>query len=74
MEKAWFYERFLFEVVMVMVKDKKIQYKTRNLNKISFMHYMKLTRVMSQVVFEEFELVHVFFPIFFFFFNIIQNW
>ena len=48
-----------------MVKDKKIQCKTWNVNKISFMHYIKLTRIMSPVVFEEFKLVYVFFPIFF---------
>ena len=28
METAWFYERLFFLVVIVMVKDKKIQYKT----------------------------------------------
>ena len=33
---------------------------------ISFMHYMQWTRVMLSVVFEEFELVCIFFAIFFF--------
>ena len=32
-EKAWFYERLLFEVVIVMVKDKKRQNKRNNVNK-----------------------------------------
>ena len=30
MEKAWFYEKLFFEVVIVMVKDKKIQYRYNN--------------------------------------------
>ena len=30
MEKAWFYEKLFFEVVIVMVKDKKIEYKRYN--------------------------------------------
>ena len=34
--------------------------------KINFMHYMKWTRVMLPVVFEEFEVVHTFFAAFFF--------
>ena len=29
-EKAWFYEKLFFEVVIVMVKDKKIEYKRYN--------------------------------------------
>ena len=33
--------------------------------KISFLPYMKWTRVMPPVVFEEFELVYIFFAIFF---------
>ena len=33
MEKAWFYEGFFFEVVKVMLKDKKIHYKIYNVNK-----------------------------------------
>ena len=39
MEKAWFYKRFFFEVVMVMVRDKRKYNKIKI--KISFMHYMK---------------------------------
>ena len=30
--KTWFYERLLFEMVIVMVKNKKIQYKIYNIN------------------------------------------
>ena len=47
-------------MVMIMVKDKKIQYKTDNVNKNSFMHYMKWIRVMLPVIFGEFELVSIF--------------
>ena len=51
MEKTWFYEKLLLEVVIV--KD--------NMSiKISFMHYMKWTRVTLPVVFEEFEVVYLF--------------
>ena len=32
MEKAWFYKTLFFEVVIVMVKDKKTQYKRSNVN------------------------------------------
>ena len=32
MEKAWFYGRLFFEVVVIMVKHKKIQYKRDNVN------------------------------------------
>ena len=56
-KKAWFYERLFLVVVMVMVKDKKRQYKRYMSIKISFMHYMKWTRVMLPVVFKEFEMV-----------------
>ena len=57
MEKAWFYERLFFEVVIVMMKDKKYNMKYTVSIKISFMHYMKWTRVMSPAIFEEFEIV-----------------
>ena len=33
-EKAWFYKRLFFEVVIVMVKEKKMQYKRYNVNQI----------------------------------------
>ena len=36
MEKARFYERFFFEILMVVVKDKKIRYKRYNVNKTKF--------------------------------------
>ena len=42
-------------------------------NKISCMHYMKWTRVMLPVAFEEFELFYIFFC-YFFLFPIIVNW
>ena len=67
MEKAFFLE------VMVMVKDKKIQYKYTRSIKISFMPYMKWTRVILSVVFEELKLVWVYF-FFFFLFTINANW
>ena len=47
-EKTWFYGKKFFEVVIVMVKDKQMQYKRYNVNKISFMRYMIWTRVMLQ--------------------------
>ena len=56
-EKAWFYERFFFEVVIVMVKD------TMSI-KISFIHCMKGTKVMLPIVFEEFEMVYNFLLLF----------
>ena len=64
MEKAWFYERFFIEVVMIkyknaMAKVKKIQYKRYNVNK-NFLYYMKWTSVMLPIVFEEFELACIF--------------
>ena len=34
MEKARFYKRLFFEVVIVMVKEKKMQYKRYNVNQI----------------------------------------
>ena len=36
MEKAWFYEKLFSEVVMVMVKDKKIHHKRYNFNQNKF--------------------------------------
>ena len=47
MEKAWFSERFFFEVVIVMVNVKQKKYSIRGKMsiKISFMHYIKCTRV-----------------------------
>ena len=53
--KTWFYERLFFEVVIIMVKDKKYSAKDTMSIKISFMHYMKWARVMFPVVFEKFE-------------------
>ena len=65
MEKTWFYERLFFEVVIVMIKDKKYSIKDTMSIKISFMHYMQWTRVMLPIVFEEFEMVYMFLPYFF---------
>ena len=64
MKKSWFYERLFFEVI-VMVKDKKIRYKRQMSIKISFKHYMKWTKVMLPVVFEEFGMVYIFFSLLF---------
>ena len=69
-EKSCFYESLFFEMVMVMVKDyKKYRIKYTMSIKISFMHYMKWTRVMLPVVSEKFELVSIFFTIFSFYYH-----
>ena len=70
MEKAWFYERMCFEVITVMVKVKKMQYKEYTISmKISFMYYMKWTRVMFLVIFEEFQIAYIFLLLFSFHFH-----
>ena len=51
MEKVWFHEKLLFEVVMVMIRDKICSMKDIMPIKISFMHYMKWTRIMLPLVF-----------------------
>ena len=67
MKKTCFCERmFFFEVVIVMVEDKKIQYKRYSVSKISSMHYMEWTGAMLPAVFEELDLVCIF-SVFFFF-------
>ena len=70
MEKAWFYEILFFQVIIVMVKDKKrCTLKDAMSITISFMHYRNYitwTRVKLPVVFEEFDLVYVFWFLFFF--------
>ena len=38
MEKTWFYEKLFFEVVIVMVKDKKYCIKDTMSIKVSFVH------------------------------------
>ena len=64
MEKARFYEKLFFELVIVMVRDKKkYSIKDKMPIKISFMHYMKWTRVMLPVVFEKLKVVYIFFII-----------
>ena len=40
MEKAWFYKRLFFDVVIVMVKEKKNSIKDTKPIKFSYMHYM----------------------------------
>ena len=46
-EKAWFYVRLFFELIIAMVKDKKYSIKdTISIKIISFMLYMKCTRIM----------------------------
>ena len=64
MEKAWFYERLLFEVLSSRQKIKKYSIKNTMSIKMSFLHYMKRTRVMLPVVFKEFEVRYIFFTTF----------
>ena len=53
-----------------MVKDFKNTVKTIRLSiKISFMHYMKWTRVMLRVLFEEFEIVYIFLLLLYFYYH-----
>ena len=69
-QKAWFYEIFFFEEMIAMVKDKK-KYSIKDTMsiKISFMYYMKWTRVMLLVLFGEFEVVHIFLLLFSFYYH-----
>ena len=64
LKKAWFYEILLFQVVIVMVKDKKRgTTKDTTSIKISFMHYRNYitwTKVKLPVPFEEFDTVYIF--------------
>ena len=70
MEEVWFYEILFFQVVIVMVKDKKrCIVKDAMSIKTSFMHYKNYitwTRVKLPVVFEEFDMVYIFWLLFFF--------
>ena len=67
MEKAWIYQRLFFKVIITIVKDKqKIQYKRYIANQNNFYVFIKWPRVMLQVDFKKFELVFIFFAIFFF--------
>ena len=69
MEKAWFYERLFLELVTVIVKDKKMQYKRYTIS-IKINHdYTKWTRVMLPVVFQEFQMVHIFLLLFSFYYH-----
>ena len=58
MEKEWFYERLFFKVVTVIVKDKKCSIKRKISIKISY-DYIKWTKVMLPVVFEESPMVYI---------------
>ena len=64
MEKAWFYDIFFFQLIIVMVKDKKrCTTKDTMSIKITFMHYRNYitwARVKLPVIFEEFDTVYVF--------------
>ena len=65
-EKAWFYQRLLSEMVIVMVKIKKYTINDTISIKISFMDYMKGTIEKLPVVAEKFEVVYIFLLLFFF--------
>ena len=68
MEKAWFCEILFFQVVIVMVKDKKrCTIKDTMSIKVSFIHYRNCitwTRIKLLVVFEEFDMVYDFWLLF----------
>ena len=49
-EKAWLYERLMFESVIVMVKDKMKDMEDTTSIKISFMDYMKWRRLILPAV------------------------
>ena len=69
MEKAWFYERLFLELLTVIVKDKKMQHKRYTIS-IKINHdYTKWTRVMLPVVFQEFQMVHIFLLLFSFYYH-----
>ena len=51
---------------MVMAKDKKYIIEDTISIKISLMHYMKWTRLMSPVALEKFRVVYIFLLVFFF--------
>ena len=57
--------------VMVLRKivKKKIQHKRSMPIKISFMHYMKSTRAMLPVVFDEFKVAYISFLVFSFYYH-----
>ena len=64
MEKAWFYEILFFQVVIVILKDKKrCTIKDTMSFKISFMHYrnnISWTKVKLPAAFGEFDMVYIF--------------
>ena len=64
MEKTSFYERLSFEVVTVMIKDEKIQYKRYNVNQNYFYALREVDKSNIPAVFEEFEMVSIFLLLF----------
>ena len=67
MEKARFYKRLFFKVVIAMVKVRNTVLKDTMSIKTSFIYYIQWTRVTLPVVFVEFEMVYMFLLYFFFF-------
>ena len=67
-EKAWICEILFYQVAIVMVKDKnRCAIKDTMSIKISFMHYrsnITWARVKLPVVFEEFDMVYIFWLLF----------
>ena len=62
-EMVWFCERFFFEVVIAMVKDKRIQYRRYNVNKNQFYALHEVDQS-NDTVFEEFDIVYIFLLLF----------
>ena len=73
MEKAWFCEILFFQVVIVMIKDKKrCTIKDTMSIKVNFILYKNCitwTRVTLPVVFQEFDMVYVFWLLYAFCYN-----
>ena len=72
-EKTLFFERLFFEVVIIIVKYKKIQHKRYNVNKNCFMPYMKRARIMLPVAFEEFEMAYLLFVLISFHYQLVKG-
>ena len=68
-ENAWFYERLLLRLVMVIVIDKKMQRERCNANQNQFYALPEKDRAMLPVAFEEFEVVYMFKLLFSFRYN-----
>ena len=69
-EKVWFYEILFFQVVILMVKNKKrCAIRDTMSIKINVMHhrnYIMWTRIKLPVVFEEFDTIYIFWLFFYF--------